>query len=202
MTLRNEVFAALAAVLLTGCGGLLGKGTVEPTRFYLLEALAEPGPTSLAPAWEHAVGIGPVDLPRYLDRPSVVTRGASNEVHIADFFQWGEPLVDGVPRAVEEDLSSLLSTDRVYDFPAKVPEPLDFRVRIEVMRFDGTLGGEARLEARWTLLDLRQGLKMAARRSAVKTRKVEGDDYGALVSAMSWTLADLSAEIAEALRGL
>jgi uncharacterized lipoprotein YmbA len=181
---------------------LLGKGTVEPTRFYLLEALAEPGPAASPTFGERSLGIGPVNLPRYLDRPSIVTRGGANEIYVADFFQWAEPLMDGVPRVVAEDLSTLLGTERVYAVPANLPEALDFRVVIDVIRFDGALEGEARLEARWTVLDLRKEVRVSARRSSVKTRRVESADYGALSAAMSRTLADLSAEIAEAVRGL
>ncbi len=194
--------AALMALVVTGCGGLLGKGTVEPTRFYLLEALAEPGPAASSTFGQQSLGVGPVTLPRYLDRPSIVTRGGANEINVADFFQWAEPLVDGVPRAVAEDLSSLLGTERVYAVPANLPEALDFRVVVDVIRFDGALDGEARLEARWTVLDLRKDLRVAARRSSVKARKVESADHGSLVTAMSRTLTDLSAEIAEVVRGL
>ncbi|MBE0618061.1 MAG: membrane integrity-associated transporter subunit PqiC, partial [Proteobacteria bacterium] len=174
----------------------------EPTRFFLLEPLADASPASSRSGTGPAIGIGPVEIPRYLDRPNIVTRGASNEVQVADFVLWAEPLVDGVPRILAEDLSALLGTERVYGFPAKLPETLDFRVSVEVLRFDGTLGGEARFEARWTVLDLRQGLHVAARRSSVKTRKVQGPDYGALVTAMSGTLADLGTEIGGLLRGL
>jgi len=199
---QRNALAALAALLLVGCGGLLGKGTVEPTRSYLLEALAEQQSAEALSTSGLAVGVGPVELPRYLDRPGIVTRGAPNEIHMADFVQWGEPLADGVPRTLAENLSILLGTDRVYGFPAKLPESLAFRVGVEIIRFDGALGGEVRLEARWTLLDLRQGSKLVARRLSVKTRTVEGADYGALVTAMSRSLADLSGEIADTLRSL
>jgi len=199
---KGLLLASLIALGVTGCGGLLGKGTVEPTRFYLLEALAEPSPAASSTLGQQSLGVGPVTLPRYLDRPSLVTRGASNEVHVADFFQWAEPLVDGVPRVVAEDLSTLLGTERVYAVPANLPEALDFRVVVDVIRFDGALDGEARLEARWTVLDLRKDVRVAARRSSVKARKVGSADYGSLVSAMSRTLADLSAEIADVVRGL
>jgi len=199
---KGGLLASLVALGVAGCGGLLGKGTVEPTRFYLLEALAEPGPSASSTFGQQSLGVGPVTLPRYLDRPSVVTRGASNEIHVADFFQWAEPLVDGVPRVVAEDLSTLLGTERVYAVPATLPEALDFRVVVDVIRFDGALEGDAILETRWTVLDLRKDLRVAARRSSVKTRKVAKADYSTLVSAMSRTLADLSAEIAEVVRGL
>ncbi len=199
---KERLLAALTALCLAGCGGLLGKGTVQPTRFYLLESLAEPSPEASPSFGQQSLGIGSVDLPRYLDRPSLVTRGDSNEIHVADFFQWGEPLVDGVPRILAENLSTLLGTERVYAVPATLPEALDFRVVVDVIRFDGALGGEARLEARWTVLDLRKELRVAVRRSSVKTRKVESADYGALVAALSGTLADLGTEIADVVRGL
>lgn len=196
------MFLVLASGLLCGCGGLLGKGTVEPTRFFLLEAISDPNPAGSGPAGDLAIGIGPVELPRYLDRPSMVTRGNANEMRVADFVQWGEPLTDGVSRAIAENLVALLGTERVYGVPAKLPEPLSFRIAVDVIRFDGTLGGEVRLEARWTLLDLRQGSNVVSRRFSVQTRASQGSDYGALVAAMSRAVADLSAEIAQVLRDL
>ena len=48
------------------------------------------------------VGVGPVTLPPYLDRPQLVTRAGSNRAVLADFDSWVEPLPGHVragPRA-------------------------------------------------------------------------------------------------------
>jgi uncharacterized lipoprotein YmbA len=85
---RLVTLAVLAACLtLTGCADS------QPTRFYTLSPLADAsGGTPLADLPEFTVGVGPVTLPPYLDRPQLVTRAGGNRMVLADFDSWVEPL--------------------------------------------------------------------------------------------------------------
>ena len=74
---RWQIAALLALALLAGCAGVAR----QKTEFYLLEALADPAPISKlqGDAW---LGLGPVTLARYLDRPQMVTRVGGNRLVI------------------------------------------------------------------------------------------------------------------------
>ena len=95
----------------------------------------------------------------------IVTRGEGNRLDVAEFAQWGEPLDDNVTRVLAENLSLLLPTQRAEVFPWKRAANIDYQVTVEMSRFDGTLGGDAVLAARWQVRDDRTGKEIVARKS-------------------------------------
>jgi len=95
--------------------------------------------------------LGPVRVAAYLDRPQMVTQGSGSEVKLSEFERWAEPLMDNIRTVLANDLSVLVPTDRISFYPARLPPDMDLRIAVEVLRFDGSLGGDAVLEARWTL---------------------------------------------------
>lgn len=180
--------------LLGGCLAV-GRGTQEPTRFYVLSPLPAaqgvvvPGPS---------LGVGPVSLPAYLDRPHIVTRTGTNELLLADFARWGEPLSDLVPRTLSESLSALLGAERVRAFPWSTAEAVDCQVVVDVLRFDADEGGAAVLEADWALLG--SGRRELSRGRSTRREPVETVGHGAVVAAESRALQGLAREIAAAAR--
>jgi uncharacterized protein len=198
---RNLVRLGMAlalpvALLFAGCLGL-GKGTAEPTRFYLLDSLAESGAGRGGSG--PSVGLGPVTIPEYLKRPHLATRGGGQEIEFAEFARWAEPLEEGVSRVLRENLSALLESERVYAEPRRTTVPPDFRILLDVLRLDARLGREAVLEARWTLL-AGDGKELAAPRRSRFREAVQGKDYSAAVAAKSRALEALSRELAAAVR--
>src|SRR5262249_21539005 len=93
--------------------GCLGGGSA-PTRFYVL---APVDGVTVAGDRPLAVGIGPVSLAGYLDRPQIVTRPAADKIDLGEFDQWGEPLRDGITRVLAEDLSRQLPGAKISTFP-------------------------------------------------------------------------------------
>src|SRR5262245_59454821 len=114
--MRPSVGLTLGAVVLLSLA--VGScGNTQPTRFYVLRAIADQ--PAAVPAKGIAIGIGPITLPQYLNRPQIVTRVSGNQLAVAEFDQWGGDLNDNVTRALATNLSSLLETDRVFLFPWK-----------------------------------------------------------------------------------
>jgi uncharacterized protein len=185
-------------VTLSGCAS-------SPTpRFYLLHSLGAPtagAPAATETARGLAIGIGPVKLPDYVDRPQIVTRPGSNELKLAEFDRWAEPLAQNVARILAENLATLLATDRVAIFPWTRATPVDYRIAVEVTQFDGTLGGKALLNARWTISSSDGKKELTVRKSTV-SEQCDGSDFAALVAAQSRAVAALSREIAAAVRAL
>lgn len=189
---------ALAAVIL----GLLftACAQTQPSRFYTLSSLSDTATTPSAASNDLAIGVGPISLPNYLDRPEIVRRSTPNEFQVAEFDRWGEQLRDVFPRVMAENLSELLATDRVFLLPQRRAMTIDYQVEVNVTRFDADVGGPAILAARWEIFD-DDGKSLVVDRSTF-TETVEGDGYGAVATAMSRTVAAFSREIAMAITAL
>lgn len=174
-----------------------------PSRFYVLSSLTGTGEETEMAGDERnlTIEVGPVELPAYLDRQQVVTRVSANELHLAGFDEWAEPLGDNFTRVLIENLSVLLSKDLFTIFPFRGPEPIDYQVEVEVIRFDGRLGGDASLMTRWSIFGEDDKKLLLTRKSSFK-EATGGPGYEALVAAQSRTVEALSREIAGAIKGL
>jgi uncharacterized protein len=195
-TLTRRVLLPLALVTGLMTAGCLG-GTA-PTHFYVLAAVDGPavsGDRALS------VGVGPVSLAGYLDRPQIVTRPAADKIDLAEFDQWGEPLRDAIARVLAEDLSRQLPAAKISVFPWRGLEAIRYQVVVDVTRFDGPAGGDTALEARWRILDAASGKEAAAKTTRL-AEPAGGPEYSMAVSAMSRALGLLSRDIAQALVAL
>jgi uncharacterized lipoprotein YmbA len=181
----------MALAVSAGCGS-------APTRFYALSALPQAaGPGGGVARSGPAVGVGPVSVPERLNRPQIVTWVNDNMLHLAEFDVWAAPLQDSITRVLAENLSVLLPTDRAAIFPWPSDSPMDYEVRVEIARLDGTLGRESSLIARWSILRRADKQTKGGRSSHSEPA---GDGYAALVAAQSRLIAALSRDIATALR--
>lgn len=204
----------LGAVVLLSLA-LGGCSNTPPTRFYVLSAMADRA--AAVPGKGTAIGIGPVTLPQYLNRPQIVTRSGGNQLAVAEFDQWGGDLNDNVSRVLAANLSSLLETDRVSLYPWKDEAPIDYQVTIDVVSFEQDADGSSVLSAYWSVVDPRSGKAKLMRRSSYRDRSDTGPGaapgtgtsqsggttpYDAIVAAMSRNLEALSRDIAGAISSL
>jgi uncharacterized lipoprotein YmbA len=199
-SLLPSFFTLIAMALLAG-GCSLGR-QAPPTRLYVLTALpsADDGQRAVG-APGVALAVGPVDLPEYVDRPQIVTGDSGNELQRAALEQWAEPLETNFTRVLADNLSVLLSTERVAVFPWKGAVPIDYQVVVEVTQFLGTRNGSVSLAALWRVLG-KDGREVLVSRQSRFTEATGSQEYGALASAMSRTVANLSREIATAITTL
>ena len=194
---RGMLFPVAVLIGLTLCTGCIGHSA--PPRFYVLTDV--PRSTGAAPSAGPgaAVGVGPVALPGYLDRIQIVTRRGA-QLEVAEFERWGEPLSEGVPRAIAAHLAALLQTDRIVVFPWPGARTIEHQVVVDVTRFDGVVGGDVLLEARWRIFG-QDRKELVLRYSAVREATGESG-YLALVAAMSRSVGALSREIADSVKML
>lgn len=185
-------------VVLIGLVALAACAETQPTRFYTLSPVVPDAQAAGAAQEDLVVGVGPVTLPAYLERSQIVTRAGANRVTLAEFDSWIEPLEAMVPRVLAENLARRLGTDDVLVLPTRRTMALDYRVEIEVLRFDADPGGDAVLDARWRVFD-RGDDQVAGDRATIRERTAPPDDYGALAAAMSRALGTLSRDIAAAI---
>jgi len=191
--LPGWVLAMLGVLLL----GLHGCASSPPTRFYVLPSLTGADPAPPAAQRDLTIGVGPVTLHPYLDRPQIVTRASRARLILGEFDQWGAPLRDSVTRSLAENLSLLVPTDRVVLHPWSRTTVPDYQVTVDVLQFDAGPGGEVILAARWQILNADEK-ELVMRKSRV-TAAAGGHEYEATVTAMGRTLDALSRDIAAAL---
>jgi len=192
--MRRVLILAVLVLGLARCSA-----SPNPTRFYVLDP-ADGVPAAASAATNDRdlrVGIRSVELPRYLERPQIVTRASANRLELAEFHQWGAPLRQTVPALLAENLSRLLPSEQVQVFPWGRAFAPDAQVLVEVSRLEGSLGGESVLAARWRILG-RAGDEV--RGGTSRFTEASGPDYESLVAAHSRLFGSLSRDIAEGLR--
>jgi uncharacterized lipoprotein YmbA len=182
----------------TGCLG--AKGPTQSTKFYVLNSLysLEKKEALVAKMPNITIGVGPVELPKYINRPHIVTRAIQNEIQIEEFERWAEPIDSNFFRVLADNLSILLQTDNIVSFPAKRSTKVDYQVAVTVTRFDGVVGENALLRARWSIYGENGEKKLISKHSVYK-QPVIGEELKDLVSAQSLALAHFSNDIAQAI---
>ena len=148
-----------------------------------------------------SIGIGPVKIPEYLDQPKIVTRAGANQLKLAEFDRWSESLYGSITWVLAKNLSVLLCTKTIAIFPWRGGIPFDYRIEVDVQRFDGTLGGDVSLEAWWRLLS-GDGKTLLQSKQTILSEPSGSGDYESLVRAHSRTLEKMSRELAEAIKTL
>ena len=193
----KEIVLLISFIFLGGC---LGTGTQKPTDYYLLQPLNSAMEEQGAAAREGIVlGIGPVRVQDYLNRPQIVTRTSTSEIMLHEFHYWGEPLSTNFTVVLAQNLSALLSTDRIFIFPYRNKQnlPLQYQVIVDVIRFDGEPGVKASLLVQYCILQFQDnGMKELVTRQPSFSKPLADDSIATLVAAMSELVADLSREIA------
>lgn len=191
------ILCAALPMLLAACISL-GGPPGEPTRHFTLHALSGEGGTTPGASADLTIGVGPVDLPSYLQRPQLVTLREQNEYALSTSAQWGEPLEENVKRVLAANLRQLLPTDQVVPFPWRRAIPVDLQATADIQRFDAGPDEAARLVVNWTLLD-EKGNLLEMHQSRYQEKVVNPRTPAAVVEAMSRLLADFSRDLAEAL---
>src|SRR2546425_2373602 len=184
------------AALAAGCG------SSPPSRFYTLNGTAIPAAASSngAASSNFSVAIGPVSIPGAVDRPQMVVSAGASQVELDEFNRWAAPLQNNISRVVAENLVALLGASRVTLFPQLLSADADFRVAIEVQRFESTPGESALLDAVWTVRRAKDGKSDTGRTTVRET--VREKSYDVLVTAHSRAMGRLSQDIAAAVRAL
>jgi uncharacterized lipoprotein YmbA len=184
---RHSVLLLLA---LAGCGSPLKE------RFYTLSPSGVP--ESAGSASSYRVAVGPATVPAVVDRPQLVLRTGANRVTLAEQSRWAEPLKESIPRVIAGNLALLLDGVQVAAYPQSAAAATDYRVLLDIQRFDSVLGDAATLEVLWTVIAAAGGPAIT-RRSLIR-EPAGGTDYDALVAAHNRALSAVSRDIAAAIQ--
>lgn len=184
--ISGPLLVALALLVLACASG-------PQTRFYRLMhphelSVGEP----VSSAEEQVVGVGPIIVPAYLDRPQIVSSAGGHEIQLAESHQWVQPLRDAVEWFLVEDLRRRVTGGRVVAHPWRRSEQVERQVEIELIRFEGRPGGECLVQARWLIR--RTGGDVSQQLTEIREPSA-GNDWEGVVSGLSRALERLGEEV-------
>ncbi len=198
----NPALVMIAVLICSVLGGCLGLGEgSQPTQYYLLSGIEE-GQANVQGApldTEVVLQVGPVKLPKYLDRPQIVTHSGENELLLAEFDYWAEPLEENISRVLAKNLTQLVPTDRIILYPLEAPESETYQIKVDILNFSGQFGGEVHLDARW-MVGGKGGKAIVPIKKSAFSEPTDKESYAATVAALNRTLEKLSREIAGNIR--
>ena len=192
----TRAILALGAALATGC---LGRGS--PTEFYTLSASTGRQEAPLGARAELGLVVGPIEFPRYLDRPGIVARDGSHRLVVSEEARWAGSLRDDILRVVADDLGARLGTARVAVYPVEPRFQPDYRVLLDIREFEGARGEAVVLRVRWTIASGSDGHALAVEESVVE-QPVASAAWADYVAAQGAALGQVTRAIAARLSTL
>jgi uncharacterized lipoprotein YmbA len=183
-------------VLLSGC-----IRDSRPMHFYMLNADSGAADTVRVSAASQGpvIGLGPIRIPDYLNRPQMIVAIADNQYRLFEDHRWAERLDQNISLALFKALPRQLGTDRIVRFPWSQRQVIDYQVGIDILEFNVNASGQSRLIAQWFIK--RKDLPIIDKRSIYQF-PASTTDQAVMVKAQSQCLTKLGQEIAETLRKL
>jgi uncharacterized lipoprotein YmbA len=183
----NRFLTLIVAALLAACA--------QPNKsFYVLTA-SGPVPSGGGVG----IGVGPVSLAEYIDRPNLVTQQAPNQLAVAEDHRWAGDLSASIARVVAANLGRNLNTGNVRTYPWLRDDEIRYQVTLDVRQLHSEADGYALIEAGWRVYQLPER-RLVASRTFTDREALETDGYNASVAAQSRLVGRLSDHIAASLR--
>ena len=187
-TLQLPLLLIALLALISACG------TTPPSDYYLLSAQAGAAPTGQTPS----LGVGPISVPEYLNRNSMVYNRSGNKLDVATYARWAEPLEAGITRVLSLNLAKNLNTEDIQDFPWHARRAPDYSVTVRVLELDAN-NSRARLVAEWSLRDHSEDGQVIRRISQLEIPTGGELTPNQVAQSFSTLLSQLSAKISAAI---
>jgi uncharacterized protein len=197
----------LAATVLAGCG--LSRGPAPTEHYVLGGGLFQPGAAATPEVGRLVVGVRRLQVAPYLQGTSMVVRHGADRVTHAEFHRWGEPLADGIGRAVAGYLAAGATVGRAEVAPWPIRTPHDYLVQLHVLRFEGVAPisedpavaapGEAQVVVAWELLRPADGAVVARGRTDHREPGWRVGDHGHLAALLDRGVQALAADLTRGL---
>lgn len=186
--MNRFLFLPLATVFLASC--MNGKYQ----SFYTLSADG-PSPGGSGPG----IGVGPVHIAEYIDRPNLVVAEGPNKIGVAEDHRWAGDLPASIARVVAINLGRKVRTGNIHTYPWTGDDQVRWQITLDIRQFHGGADGHALLETGWRVYAL-PARRVLASGTFVDREPLENDGYAPLVAAQSRVISRLSAHIAGKLR--
>ena len=192
--LKTVHFFALFVIFL-GHGCIIPESNHVAPDFYLLSDLALPSEQSPHDT-ELTFYLREIELPRYLKEPRMVIRPSEHTIQFRESERWGEPLEDGISRAVSLNIQNQVSKSQFSIFPNRRKEGLDWDLSISFSSFE-LIGQEVVVVAKWEAK--KKGAELITGSFVQKTEINQSDSVDQEISALNHSLLELSSELTRTL---
>jgi uncharacterized protein len=179
----------LSVLLLNACSH-------TPMQFYMLSAETGVPPSDTVLPAGTVLGLGPIHLPAYLDRPQLVTALSEHQYQLDDQHRWAERLDDNIARVLRLSLAKQLGIDQVVRYPWAPRQAIDYQISFDILELHQTASGQSRLAVQWQLKKADE----AVIGKRFECSEAAGKGVEASVAAQSRCLTRFSAELADAVR--
>jgi len=184
------------SLIISGC---LSIPTSPTPRFYALTAINAGKSLNALPGV--IIGVGPVKIPEYEDRPQIVTMDQAKMLQFAQFDRWGESLDLGLARLIREDLTMILPKTKLTLYPWNPLIPVKYQVNIEIVQLNSELDQDMVFVVQWVIIDVEKSKTMIMKRSEFR-HAINPHSYNGLAQTLSTACVSLSNQIAQALATL
>jgi hypothetical protein len=173
----------------------------KPAQFYMLNADSGVAGSARVPAAAQGplIGLGPIRIPEYLNRPQMIVAIADNQYQLSEDHRWAERLDQNISLALFKALPRQIGTDRIVRYPWPQRQVVDYQVGIDILEFNVDASGQSRLIAQWFV---KRKDKPAIDKRSLYQFPASTTDYALMVKAQSQCLTKLGQEISEILRQL
>ncbi|MFQ9489772.1 MAG: membrane integrity-associated transporter subunit PqiC [Bilophila wadsworthia] len=131
----------------------------------------------------------------HLDRPQLFLRDGNDvKVELAEFNHWSEPFGEGVTRVLCDAVSASLTPRKGLASPMRSQQPFQWRIAVDIARFDGAPNGSVMLDAGWSLVN-ESGEELKSGRFV--QHAPAGPDIPSMVQAQSALLAQFGAVLGQ-----
>jgi uncharacterized lipoprotein YmbA len=188
---------AILITLNTGCAS-----PSQPTRFYRLDGnLEQEEMIDLMPRpGVIQIGVAPVVLASYLDRPQIVERQSDYRLELYEFEQWAGSLQDNLLSLVSRQLQQQLGKGKmqVIAYPWQAMIRPAYELQLSVSRFDRSQE-EITLQARWSLIQSHTKQIVVMQQMSL-IEPLPGGDIEDGIAAANQVVGRLSAHMASQIR--
>lgn len=177
---------ALLTAALTACG------TSAPSVFYALDYNTTEH--TYAAGNNAVISVAAVQIPAYLDRPQIVLKTQDSPVlTINEFNRWAENLSTASARVLANAINNAAKKNYARSADAR-GENTPYRLFVQIVHLDATAGGEATLDAWWSVA-AQNGSPVYTAHSVFK--QAAGASYDEIVRAQNDLLTRLGEKIAQ-----
>lgn len=182
------LYTFIICILVSSCSI---SGTTRPAQFYVLDVTATPNSNE---AKNLHLGVGPILIPGYIDRPQIVTKTESSELVYAEYKRWAEPMDEMFTRTLTQNITITTGSNSVISHPWSSKANLENELTAKIIKFENSAKGDALLIVQWQLLnenDKEQASSIYSEFRAVAKSNSSTDR----VSALNDTIKQFSSEI-------
>ena len=183
----NRLIIFLAALLVASCA--------QPDQSFYVLTSSGPVPSGGG----IGIGVGPVTLAEYLDRPNLVIQEDPNQLSVAESHRWAGELSASIARVTAANLGRRLGTGNVRTYPWQNDSEVRYQVTLDVRQLHSESDGFAVIEAGWRAYSL-PDRRLKASKTFTDREPLASDGYNSSVAAQSRLLERMADQIAGSLR--